>query len=167
MGLMIVANNTCIKGIFSYKCVVMSPAGVAATELLERAGIGIDRFAAMVGVKPSSVRSCFSNGRLSKKMLETLHDVSNDETVKQLAEVASPKPVDVPPDAPRMGRVYLIPVNKRLRMVEFSDGRHPNHGKFLSKPDRFPVGSAVRLKLVEGDIWEPVGDYDRRGRLIE
>ena len=142
----------------------MSPAGVAASELLKRAGIGIDRFAAMVGVKATSVRSCFSNGRLSKKMLETLHDVSNDETVKQLAEVASPKPVDVPSDAPRMGRVYLIPVNKRLRMVEFSDG---SHGKFLSKPDRFPVGSAVRLKPVEGDIWEPVGDYDRRGRLIE
>ena len=72
--------------------------------------------------------------------------------------------VEALPDAPRAGRVYLIPVNKRLRVVEFPDG---SHGKFLSKPDRFPVGSEVRLKLVEGDIWEPVGDYDRRGRLIE
>ena len=145
----------------------MSPAGVAASELLERAGIGIDRFAAMVGVKPASIRSCFSNGRLSKRMYEALHAVSNDVQVKDLVDVVSPEPVAAPPDAPRMGRIYLIPVNKRLRMVEFSDGRHPNHGKFLSKPDRFPVGSEVHLKLVEGDIWEPVGDYDRRGRLIE
>ena len=138
---------------------------MAASELLKRAGIGIDRFAAMVGVKPSSIRSCFSNGRLSKKMYETLHDVSNDVQVKELVDVTAPEPVvDAPPDAPRMGRVYLIPVNKRLRLVEFPDG---SHGKFLSKPDRFPVGSEVRLKFVEGDIWEPVGDYDRRGRLIE
>ena len=143
----------------------MSPAGVAATELLERAGIGIDRFAAMVGVKATSVRSCFSNGRLSKKMYQALHDVSNDVQVKELVEIVSPEPVvEALPDAPRAGRVYLIPVNKRLRLVEFPDG---SHGKFLSKPDRFPVGSEVRLKLVEGDIWEPVGDYDRRGRLIE
>ena len=142
----------------------MSPAGVAALALLERAEIGIDRFAGMVGVKPTSVRSCFSNGRLSKKMYAALHDISNDETVKQLADVVAPEPVvEESPDAPRAGRVYLIPVNKRLRMVEFSDG---SHGKFLSKPDRFPVGSEVRLKLVEGDVWEPVGDYDRRGRLI-
>ena len=142
----------------------MSPAGVAASQLLKRAGIGIDRFAGMVGVKPSSVRSCFSSGRLSKKMYETLHDVSNDVQVKELVEVTAPEPVVAPPDAPRMGRIYMIPVNKFLRMVEFHDG---SHGKFLSKPDRFPVGSEVRLKLVEGDIWEPVGDYDRRGRLIE
>ena len=140
---------------------------MAATELLERAGIGIDRFAAMVGVKVTSVRSCFSNGRLSKKLYEALHDVSNDVQVKEMVDVTAPEPVAAPPDAPRMGRIYLIPVNKRLRMVEFPDGRHPNHGKFLSQPDRFPVGSEVRLKLIEGDIWEPVGDYDRRGRLIE
>ena len=142
----------------------MSPAGVAASELLERAGIGIDRFAAMVGVKATSVRSCFSNGRLSKKMYQALHDVSNDVQVQELVEIVSPEPVVAPPDAPRAGRVYLIPVNKRLRLVEFPDG---SHGKFLSKPDRFPVGSEVRLKLVEGDVWEPVGDYDRRGRLVE
>ena len=143
----------------------MSPAGVAASELLERAGIGIDRFAAMVGVKATSVRSCFSTGRLSKKMYQALHDVSNDVQVKELVEIVSPAPVvEALPDARRAGRVYLIPVNKRLRLVEFPDG---SHGKFLSKPDRFPVGSEVRLKLVEGDIWEPVGDYDRRGRLIE
>ena len=141
----------------------MSPAGVAASELLERAGIGIDRFAGIVGVTPSSVRSCFSNGRLSKRMLEALHDVSNDVQVRDMADVVAPEPVEAPPDAPRMGRIYIIPVNKHLRMVEFSDG---SHGKFLSKPDRFPVGSEVRLKLGEGDIWEPVGDYDRRGRLI-
>ena len=142
----------------------MSPAGVAASELLKRAGIGIDRFAGMVGVKPSSVRSCFSSGRLSKRMYEALHAVSNDVQVQEMVEVTAPEPVDEPPDAPRMGRVYLIPVNKRLRLVEFPDG---SHGKFLSKPDRFPVGSEVRLKLVEGDVWEPVGDYDRRGRLVE
>ena len=137
---------------------------MAASELLKRAGIGIDRFAAMVGVKPSSIRSCFSSGRLSKRMYEALHDVSNDVQVKELVEVTAPEPVVEPPDAPRAGRIYMIPVNKRLRMVEFSDG---SHGKFLSKPDRFPVGSEVRLKFVEGDIWEPVGDYDRRGSLIE
>ena len=146
----------------------MSPAGVAATELLERAGIGIDRYAAMVGVKVTSVRSCFSRGRLSKKMTETLHAISNDVQVQDMADVAlntGCNEDNAPaPDAPRAGRVYLIPVNKRLRLVEFPDG---SHGKFLSKPDRFPVGSEVRLKLVEGDIWEPVGEYDRRGRLIE
>ena len=141
---------------------------MAATELLERAGIGIDRYAAMVGVKVTSVRSCFSRGRLSKKMTETLHAISNDVQVQDMADVAlntGCNEDNAPaPDAPRAGRVYLIPVNKRLRLVEFPDG---SHGKFLSKPDRFPVGSEVRLKPVEGDIWEPVGDYDRRGRLIE
>ena len=140
-------------------------------ELLERAGIGIARYAAMVGVKVTSVRSCFSRGRLSKKMTETLHAISNDVQVQDMADVAlntGCNEDNAPaPDAPRAGRVYLIPVNKRLRLVEFPDGRHPNHGKFLSKPDRFPVGSEVRLKFVEGDIWEPVGEYDRRGRLIE
>ena len=141
----------------------MSPAGVAALNLLERAGIGTDRFAALVGVKPGSVRSAFSSGRISSAMKEVLHRLANDEQIREMSAI--PKHPESPaPDAPRAGRVYLIPVNKRLRLVEFPDG---SHGKFLSKPERFPVGSEVRLKLVEGDVWEPIGDYDRRGRLIE
>ena len=139
----------------------MSPAGVAALNLLERAGIGTDRFAALVGVKPGSVRSAFSSGRISAAMKEVLHRLANDEQIREMTPLAPESPA---PDALRAGRVYLIPVNKRLRMVEFPDG---SHGKFLSKPDRFPVGSEVRLRLVDGDVWEPVGDYDRRGRLVE
>ena len=139
----------------------MSPAGVAALNLLERAGIGTDRFAALVGVKPGSVRSAFSSGRISAAMKEVLHRLANDEQIREMTPAAPESPA---PDAPRAGRGYLIPLNKRLRLVEFPDG---SHGKFLSKPDRFPVGSAVRLKLVEGDVWEPIGDYDRRGRLVE
>ena len=147
----------------------MSPAGVAATELLERAGIGIARFVAMVGVKATSVRSCFSNGRLSKKMYEALHDISNDVQVRELVDEAvmgaEGNEDDVPdPGAPREGRIYCLPRNRHLYLVEFPDGER---GKFRGKPGFFHVGGAILLKLVSDDLWELVGDYDRRGRLIE
>jgi hypothetical protein len=63
-----------------------------------------------------------------------------------------------------MGRVYAIPSNRYLRLVEFKDG---SHGKFRTKDGKFGVGSVA--KLVEGinGMWEVVGDYDRRSRLRE
>ena len=58
--------------------------GVVAKALLERAGIGIERFAELAGVKPGSVRAAFSSGRISKSMRAVLHDLGNAEQIKEL-----------------------------------------------------------------------------------
>ena len=133
---------------------------MVAKALLERAGIGIERFAELAGVKPGSVRAAFSSGRISKSMRAVLHDLGNAEQIKALVGKEEEKELG----DESLARVYCLPRNRYLYLVEFPDG---SHGKFLSKPDRFPVGSEVRLRLVDGDVWEPVGDYDRRGRLVE
>ena len=61
-----------------------------------------------------------------------------------------------------LARVYCLPRNRYLYLVEFPDG---SHGKFRSKPGKFHLGSEVRLKRGAGDLWELAGEYDRRGRL--
>lgn len=132
------------------------------------AGISLDRFAELSGVKASTARSGLSSGRLSKAMRVVLHELANGVQVDRMVEEA--KAVDEVEDVvesetgERMGRVYAIPRNKYLRLVEFRDG---SHGKFRTKDGKFGVGSVA--KLVEGvnGMWDVVGDYDRRSRLRE
>ena len=130
------------------------------------AGISLDRFAGLSGVKVSTARSGLSSGRLSKAMREVLHEMANDLQVERMVEEA--RAVDEVEDdgeeetGERMGKVYAIPRNKYLRLVEFRDG---SHGKFRTRDVKFGVGSVA--KLVEGvnGMWEVVGRYDRRSRL--
>ena len=143
----------------------MSPEGARAYALMEEAGISLDRFAAMSGVKASTARTGLSGGRLSNAMRTVLHEIANDLQVKLLVNAAKDEEVLEEDDVGyRMGRVYAIPSNRYLRLVEFKDG---SHGKFRTKDGKFGIGSVA--KLVEGinGMWEIVGDYDRRSRLRE
>ena len=142
----------------------MSPDGVRAYKLLIEAGVSLDRFAELCGVKVGSVRAAMSSGRLSKSMRGVLHDLSNGVQVDRMVEEAKKEDEHEAESGERMGRVYAIPRNKYLRLVEFRDG---SHGKFRTKDGKFGVGSVA--KLVEGvnGMWEVVGDYDRRSRLRE
>ena len=124
----------------------------------------MDRFAELCGVKVGSVRAAFSSGRLSKSMRAILHDLANGLQVDRMVEEAKAEDSKEAETGERMGRVYAIPRNKYLRLVEFKDG---SHGKFRTKDGKFGVGSVA--KLVEGvnGMWDVVGDYDRRSRLRE
>ena len=133
---------------------------MVAKALLERAGIGIERFAELAGVKPGSVRAAFSSGRISKSVREGLHDLGNAEQIKELVGKEK-EPEELGDES--LARVYCLPRNRYLYLVEFPDG---SRGKFRSKPGRFHLGSEVRLKRGTGDLWELAGEYDRRGRLV-
>ena len=129
------------------------------------AGISLDRFGELCGVKVGSVRAALSSGRLSKVMMGVLHEMSNGLQVDRMVEEASAEDEEVESETgERMGKVYAIPRNKYLRLVEFRDG---SHGKFRTRDGKFGVGSVA--KLVEGanGMWEVVGNYDRRSRLRE
>ena len=133
---------------------------MVAKALLERAGIGIERFAELAGVKPGSVRAAFSSGRISKSMRAVLHDLGNAEQIKEFVG-KDEKGEELGDES--LARVYCLPRNRYLYLVEFPDG---TRGKFRGKPGRFHLGSEVRLKRGAGDLWELAGDYDRRGRLV-
>jgi len=142
----------------------MSPDGVRAYALMIEAGVSLDRFGELCGVKVGSVRAAFSSGRLSKAMRGVLHEMANGLQVDRMVEEAKKEDEHEEETGERMGRVYAIPGNKYLRLVEFKDG---SHGKFRTKVGKFGVGSEA--KLVEGvnGMWDVVGDYDRRSRLRE
>lgn len=132
---------------------------------MEEAKISLDRFAALSGVKVGTARTGLSGGRLSNAMRTVLHEIANDLQVERLVNAAKDEEVLEEEDVGyRMGRVYAIPINRYLRLVEFKDG---SHGKFRTKDGKFGIGSVA--KLVEGinGMWEIVGDYDRRSRLRE
>jgi len=141
----------------------MSPDGERAYALMIEAGVSLDRFGELCGVKVGSVRAALSSGRLSKVMVGVLHEMANGVQVDRLVEEASVVEEESE-TGERMGKVYAIPRNKYLRLVEFKDG---SHGKFRTRDGKFGVGSVA--KLVEGvnGMWEVVGNYDRRSRLRE
>ena len=66
-------------------------------------------------------------------------------------------------DDVRTAKVYLLPKNPYLRFIEFPDG---THGKFRAKPGSFTLGSIVKVKREEGDMWGLTGNYDRKDRLV-
>jgi len=142
----------------------MSPEGVRAYALMIEAGISLDRFGELCGVKVGTVRAALSSGRLSKVMMGVLHEMSNGLQVDRMVEEAKVEDSKEAETGERMGRVYAIPRNRYLRLVEFKDG---SHGKFRTKDGKFGVGSVA--KLVEGanGMWDVVGNYDRRSRLRE
>ena len=142
----------------------MSPEGVRAYALMIEAGISLDRFGELCGVKVGTVRAALSSGRLSKGMRGVLHEMANGVQVDRMVDEAKKDDEHEGESGERMGRVYAIPRNRYLRLVEFKDG---SHGKFRTKDGKFGVGSVA--KLVEGanGMWEVVGDYDRRSRLRE
>ena len=139
-----------------------------AENILERSGVSRDEFASMVGVKASSMRITFWNGRFSKKAVKKLEEMACDVGIElyvgdrtDVKEGMIRQSVGEPRE--RMGVVYSLPRNPYLRMVEFEDG---THGKFRAKEGRFGLGSKVRLKKGEGELWELCGEYDRKDRLV-
>jgi len=140
-----------------------------ASEILEKSGITRDEFASMVGVKSTSMRMTFYNGRFSKKAVARLELLAEDlgmdleggkEEARDVKEGMIRQSMGEPRE--RMGVVYSLPRNPDLRRVEFEDG---THGKFRAKGGRFGLGSKVRLKKGDGDVWELCGEYDRKDRL--
>ena len=142
----------------------MKADGVRAYKLLIEAGVSLDRFAELSGVKVGSVRAAFSSGRLSKVMRGVLHDLANGLQVDRMVEEAKAEEEHEEETGERMGRVYAIPRNKYLRLVEFKDG---SHGKFRTKVGMFGVGSVARLRRQDKGMWEVIGRYDRRSRLLD
>ena len=142
----------------------MSPEGVRAYALMSEAGISLDRFGELCGVKVGSVRAAFSSGRLSKGMRGVLHEMANGVQVDRMVDEAKAEDEHEAESGERMGRVYAIPRNKYLRLVEFKDG---SHGKFRTKVGMFGVGSVARLRRLDKGLWEVIGRYDRRSRLLD
>ena len=142
----------------------MSPEGVRAYALMIEADISLDRFGELCGVKVGSVRAALSSGRLSKAMRAVLHDMANGLQVDRMVEEAKKEDEHEEETGERMGRVYAIPRNKYIRLVEFKDG---SHGKFRTKVGKFGVGSVARLRRMDAGMWEVMGNYDRRSRLLD
>ena len=150
----------------NYKRVRMATkmTGKECMAILAKAGISRDEFAGMMGIKRSTMRTCVHGNRISRKMVSKLQEISGEEAEKEdiaevdamIEEVIKPyKEVEKKMDASdvRMGKVYMIPQNKFLRLVEFADG---SHGKFRSKPGVYWVGDKVPLKHLDRDMWEIV-----------
>ncbi len=57
----------------------------------------------------------------------------------------------------------MLPGNPYLRFIEFDDG---THGKFRAKPGKFGLGSVVKVKREDKDMYTLEGKYDGRDRLI-
>ena len=53
----------------------------------------------------------------------------------------------------RMARVYGIPSNKFLRLIEFRDG---TLGKVMCKPGKYYIGDEMRVKEAGNGMWEIV-----------
>ena len=116
--------------------------------ILAKAGISRDEFAGMMGIKKSTMRTCVHGNRISRKMVDKLRQLAGEEEEKEavaevdamIEEVVKPyREVERKVDESdvRMGKVYMIPQNKFLRLVEFADG---SHGKFRAKPGMYWVG---------------------------
>ena len=110
------------------------------------------------------MRAAFSSGRLSRAMRAVLHDMANGLQVDRMVEEAKKEDEHEEETGERMGRVYAIPSNKYIRLVEFKDG---SHGKFRTKVGKFGVGSVARLRRMDAGMWEVMGNYDRRSRLLD
>ena len=51
-------------------------------------------------------------------------------------------------------RVYGVPKNRFLRLIEFGDG---SHGKFKCKPGKYlKLGESVQVRHLDRDMWEVV-----------
>ncbi len=137
-----------------------------AQEVLKRACMNYTEFSKLVGVKPVTVRLAFSGKRLSKKMVSLLEDLASmqrDEDAKEERASIKVGMIKQSMGEVRTAKVYLLPKNPYLRFIEFPDG---THGKFRAKPGSFTVGSIVKVKREEGDMYTLEGNYDRKDRLV-
>ena len=141
-----------------------------AGKILERHGLTKKAFADMMGVKASTARMAFSLKRFSKKMVAKLEELEEELNIQRdLAEVdemidkAQEKRVSIIEGMVRQStgnalvqeaRVYGVPKNRFLRLIEFADG---SHGKFRSKPGKYlKLGESVKVKHLDRDMWEVV-----------
>jgi len=134
--------------------------------ILKLACMNYTEFSELVGVKPVTVRLAFSNDRLSKKMVTLLLELESnqkEEVEKEERVLIKEGMIKQSMDEIRTAKVYMLPKNPYLRFIEFSDG---THGKFRAKPGSFGLGSVVKVKREDGDLWALTGNYDRKDRLI-
>ena len=137
-----------------------------AKGILKEACMNYTEFSKLMGVKPITVRLAFSGKRLSKKMvakLESMEVHQVEEKEKSERVIIKEGMIKQSMNDVRSAKVYALVRNPFLRLVEFTDG---THGKFRAKPGRFGLGSVVKLKRGEGDMWDLVGDYDKKDRLV-
>ena len=137
-----------------------------AKGILKEACMNYTEFSKLMGVKPITVRLAFSGKRLSKKMvakLESMEVPQVEEKEKCERVIIKEGMTKQSMNDVRPAKVYALVRNPFLRLVEFTDG---SHGKFRAKPGRFGLGSVVKLKRGEGDMWDLVGDYDKKDRLV-
>ena len=136
-----------------------------AKGILKEACMNYTEFSKLMGVKPITVRLAFSGKRLSKKMvakLESMEVPQVEEKEKCERVIIKEGMIKQSMNDVRSAKVYALVRNPFLRLVEFTDG---THGKFRAKPGRFGLGSVVKLKRGEGEMWDLVGDYDKKDRL--
>jgi hypothetical protein len=124
----------------------------------------------MMGVKASTARMAFSLKRFSKKMVAKLEELEEELNIQRdLAEVdemideAQEKRVSIIEGVVRQStgnalvqdaKVYGVPKNRFIRLIEFADG---SHGKFRSKPGKYlKLGESVKVKHLDRDMWEVV-----------
>ena len=134
--------------------------------ILKLACMNYTEFSELVGVKPITVRLAFSNKRLSKKMvakLLELEEPQKEEEEKSERTLIKEGMIKQSVGEVRTAKVYLLPKNPYLRFIEFPDG---THGKFRAKPGSFTLGSIVKVKREEGDMYTLEGNYDRKDRLV-
>ena len=123
-------------------------------------------FSQLVGVKPITVRLAFSNKRLSKKMvakLLELEEPQKEEKEKSERALVKEGMIKQSMDDVRTAKVYLLPKNPYVRFIEFLDG---THGRMHAKPGSFTLGSIVKVKREEGDMWGLTGNYDRKHSVV-
>ena len=137
-----------------------------AKGVLREACMNYTEFSKLVGVKPVTVRLAFSGNRLSKKMVSLLLELESnqkEEGEKKERVLVKEGMIKQSMDEIRTAKVYMLPKNPYLRFIEFSDG---THGRIRAQPGRFALGSVVKVKREDGDLWALTGEYDRKDRLI-
>ena len=137
-----------------------------AKGVLKEACMNYTEFSGLVGVKPVTVRLAFSNNRLSKKMVTLLLELESnqkEEGEKKERVLVKEGMIKQTLGDERMAKVYMLPKNPYLRFIEFDDG---THGKTRAQPGKFGLGSVVKVKREDGDLWSLVGNYDRKDRLV-
>tara|TARA_R110000823_G_scaffold189910_1_gene321675 strand:+ start:99 stop:527 length:429 start_codon:yes stop_codon:yes gene_type:complete len=137
-----------------------------AKGILKEACMNYTEFSKLMGVKPITVRLAFSGKRLSKKMvakLESMEVPQVEEKEKSERVIIKEGMIKQSMNDVRPAKVYALVRNPFLRLVEFTDG---THGKFRAKPGRFGLGSVVKVKREDGDMYTLEGEYDGKDRLV-
>ena len=110
------------------------------------------------GLKLTTIRACMSNNRISKRMRAALdkgreeHGLQSDRGHDTPERGKAVQETKADPPEKAMGRIYCVPRNRYVRLVEFPDG---SHGYFRCKPQLYrKVGQVVNLRHERRDRWE-------------